>query len=108
MVINTSFVRHGYRFLAAYIEFLITTYQVKNLLLKRDKANTTLLMAAAEGGSKDTFEAAVGATATYASGKVHENTIAPAWCCHKRLRAHVVAVLNVTASVASPLIRDAC
>lgn len=52
------------------------------MVLKRDKEGTTLLMAAAERGSKDAFEAALGAAKTYASGKVHINTITPAWCCH--------------------------
>ena len=50
-------------------------HQVKNMVMKRDKANTTLLMAAAESGSKATFEASLDAAKNHASGEVFVHMI---------------------------------
>ena len=45
------------------------------MVMKRDKANTTLLMAAAESGSKATFEASLDAAKNHASGEVFVHMI---------------------------------
>lgn len=45
-------------------------HQMKEIVVKRDKAKTTVLMAATKSGSKDAFEAALAAANSHAIGEV--------------------------------------
>lgn len=52
------------------------------MVVTRDKADTTVLMAATKGGSKDTFGATLDAAKNHANREVSIHTVAPPWCCH--------------------------